>query len=56
MQFFYHLYIHLCISNKNTIVMNYRSLGNEDFWNIIDMLKKEGAEDILVCPIEKMVL
>ena len=25
----------------------------EDFWNIIDMLKKEGAEDILVCPIEK---
>ena len=28
----------------------------EDFWNIIDMLKKEGAEDILVCPIEKMVL
>jgi ATP phosphoribosyltransferase len=27
----------------------------EDFWNIIDMLKKEGAEDILVCPIEKMV-
>ena len=28
----------------------------EDFWNIIDMLKKEGAQDILVCPIEKMVL
>ena len=28
----------------------------EDFWNIIDMLKKEGAEDILVCPIEKMVM
>ena len=28
----------------------------EDFWNIIDKLKKEGAEDILVCPIEKMVL
>ena len=32
-------------------VINY-----EDFWNIIDKLKKEGAEDILVCPIEKMVL
>ena len=28
----------------------------EDFWNIIDMLKNEGAEDILVCPIEKMVM
>ena len=32
-------------------VINY-----EDFWSIIDKLKKEGAEDILVCPIEKMVL
>ena len=32
-------------------VINY-----DDFWNIIDKLKKEGAEDILVCPIEKMVL
>jgi len=32
-------------------VINY-----EDFWNIIDKLKSEGAEDILVCPIEKMVL
>ena len=28
----------------------------EDFWNIIDMLKREGAEDILVCPIEKIVM
>ena len=28
----------------------------EDFWNIIDMLKKEGAEDILVCPIEKIIV
>ena len=27
-------------------------LGDE---GLIDMLKKEGAEDILVCPIEKMV-
>tara|TARA_B100001057_G_scaffold434313_1_gene463859 strand:- start:165 stop:1016 length:852 start_codon:yes stop_codon:yes gene_type:complete len=32
-------------------VINY-----EDFWNIIDKLKNVGAEDILVCPIEKMVL
>ncbi len=27
-----------------------------DFWKVIDQLKKAGAEDILVCPIEKMVL
>ena len=26
------------------------------FWEVIDALKGEGAEDILVCPIEKMVL
>jgi len=26
------------------------------FWNVIDTLKKEGAEGILVVPIEKMVL
>ena len=26
------------------------------FWEIIDELKEEGAEGILVCPIEKMVL
>ena len=26
------------------------------FWEVIDALKDEGAEDILVCPIEKMVL
>ena len=26
------------------------------FWEVIDELKSEGAEDILVCPIEKMVL
>ena len=25
------------------------------FWEVIDALKAEGAEDILVCPIEKMV-
>ena len=27
-----------------------------DFWNVIDKLKQEGAEGILVIPIEKMVL
>jgi ATP phosphoribosyltransferase len=27
-----------------------------DFWEVIDALKINGAEDILVCPIEKMVL
>lgn len=33
------------------------SVINEDkFWEVIDKLKEEGAEDILVCPIEKMVL
>ena len=26
------------------------------FWEVIDALKDEGAEGILVCPIEKMVL
>ena len=26
-----------------------------DFWEVIDQLKTAGAEDILVCPIEKMV-
>lgn len=28
----------------------------DKFWDIIDELKAEGAEGILVCPIEKMVL
>ena len=27
-----------------------------DFWEVIEQLKAAGAEDILVCPIEKMVL
>jgi len=26
------------------------------FWDVIDKLKEAGAEGILVCPIEKMVL
>lgn len=33
------------------------SVINEgDFWKVIEQLKAAGAEDILVCPIEKMVL
>ena len=33
------------------------SVINENtFWEVIDKIKEAGAEDILVCPIEKMVL
>jgi ATP phosphoribosyltransferase len=31
-------------------------IKKEDFWDVIDELKANGAEGILVCPIEKMVL
>ena len=31
-------------------------INDQDFWEVIDQLKQAGAEDILVCPIEKMVL
>ena len=31
-------------------------IRKNDFWNIIDALKEAGAEGILVCPIENMVL
>lgn len=31
-------------------------INKNQFWNIIDALKENGAEGILVCPIEKMVL
>ncbi|WP_298420876.1 ATP phosphoribosyltransferase [uncultured Kordia sp.] len=31
-------------------------IKKEDFWAVIDELKQNGAEGILVCPIEKMVL
>lgn len=31
-------------------------ISKNDFWDIIDKLKANGAEGILVCPIEKMVL
>jgi len=31
-------------------------IPKNQFWEIIDLLKEKGAEGILVCPIEKMVL
>ncbi len=31
-------------------------INKDRFWNVIDELKQAGAEGILVCPIEKMVL
>lgn len=31
-------------------------IDKHSFWDVIDNLKKAGAEGILVCPIEKMVL
>lgn len=31
-------------------------INKNDFWDVIDNLKTAGAEGILVCPIEKMVL
>ncbi len=31
-------------------------INKNDFWEVIDGLKKHGAEGILVCPIENMVL
>ena len=31
-------------------------INKNDFWEIIDELKLNGAEGILVCPIDNMVL
>jgi ATP phosphoribosyltransferase len=31
-------------------------INKNDFWEVIDELKQNGAEGILVCPIENMVL
>ncbi|PSG88234.1 ATP phosphoribosyltransferase [Aurantibacter aestuarii] len=31
-------------------------INKNDFWEVIDRLKEQGAEGILVCPIENMVL
>jgi ATP phosphoribosyltransferase len=30
-------------------------IGEDDFWEVIDQLKKHGAQGILVVPIEKMI-
>ena len=31
-------------------------INKDTFWEVLDQLKKAGAEGILVCPIEKMIL
>ena len=31
-------------------------ISKNQFWDVIDELKANGAQGILVCPIEKMVL
>jgi len=31
-------------------------ISEDDFWEVIDQLKEKGAEGILVCPIEKMII
>ena len=31
-------------------------IKKDRFWEVLDQVKKEGAEGILVCPIEKMIL
>ncbi|WP_421764345.1 ATP phosphoribosyltransferase [Ekhidna sp.] len=31
-------------------------IQEDDFWEVIDQLKEKGAEGILVCPIEKMII
>ncbi len=31
-------------------------IKEDDFWEVIDQLKEHGAEGILVCPIEKMII
>ena len=31
-------------------------INQDEFWDVIDQLKEAGAEGILVCPIEKMVV
>lgn len=31
-------------------------INKDSFWEVLDQVKKEGAEGILVCPIEKMIL
>jgi ATP phosphoribosyltransferase len=31
-------------------------INENDFWNIIDLLKQKGAQGILIVPIEKMII
>jgi ATP phosphoribosyltransferase len=31
-------------------------IDEDQFWEVIDKLRDAGAEGILVCPIEKMVI
>jgi ATP phosphoribosyltransferase len=31
-------------------------INKDRFWEVLDQVKKEGAEGILVCPIEKMIV
>lgn len=31
-------------------------INKDRFWEVLDQLKREGAEGILVCPIEKMIV
>jgi ATP phosphoribosyltransferase len=31
-------------------------ISDDDFWEVIDELKRKGAEGILVIPIEKMIV
>ena len=31
-------------------------IDEEKFWEVIDQLKSAGAEGILICPIEKIVI
>lgn len=31
-------------------------IAEDDFWEVIDQLRENGAEGILVCPIEKMIV
>ena len=31
-------------------------INQKDFWNVISQIKREGAEGILVLPIENMIL
>ena len=45
--------IPLAIENWSSL---HSVIEDDTFWDVIDQLKEAGAEGILVCPIEKMVL